>query len=113
MIGALYFGPTSELYKRLVVAEQKVDTLSVNVPANFDSSLFTILARVKTAADTLYVRDQILATVAAARSAMAPAGSSLMRSPTTGTRSPARWTARSGSRPWCPATPPIAARTTR
>ncbi len=53
--------------KKLVVTEQKVDELDVDVPASFDPSLFTVLARVKKAADTVYVRDQILATIAEAR----------------------------------------------
>jgi len=67
IIGALYFGPTSDLYKKLVVTEQKVDALAADVPNGVDASLFTVLARVKNAADTLYVRDQILATLAEAR----------------------------------------------
>ncbi len=66
MLGTLAFGETSDLYKKLVVAEQKVDELAVDVPASFDPSLFTVFARVKNAADTVYVRDQILATFAAA-----------------------------------------------
>lgn len=73
MLGAMYFGQTSELYKRLVVTEQKVDVLAASVPAGFDPSLFTILARVKKPSDALYVRDQILATVAAAREEAMPA----------------------------------------
>ncbi len=73
LIDALYFGQTSELYKRLVVAEQKVDSLDVDVPSSVDPSLFTVLARVKNPADTVYVRDQILATIAAARAGGAPA----------------------------------------
>ena len=47
ILGALYFGPTSDLYKRLVVSEQKVDELDTDVPASVDPSLFTVLARVK------------------------------------------------------------------
>ena len=73
ILAALYFGSTSELYKKLVVAEQKVDALDVDVPANVDASLFTVLARVKDPADAVYVRDQILATIATARSALSPA----------------------------------------
>jgi zinc protease len=73
ILGSLYFGPTSELYKRLVVSEQKVDELAVDVPNRFDPSLFTVLARVKQAADAVYVRDQILATFAAARASEVPA----------------------------------------
>src|SRR5215470_8551667 len=67
MLATLYFGRTSELYKKLVVSEQKVDELDVDVPASFDPSLFTVLARVKKAADAVYVRDQILSTIAEAR----------------------------------------------
>jgi zinc protease len=73
ILGALYFGPTSELYKRLVVTEQKVDELEGGAPASVDPSLFTVLARVKNPADSVYVRDQILATIAAARVSMVPA----------------------------------------
>jgi zinc protease len=69
MIGTLYFGQTSDLYKKLVVAEQKVDQLEVDVPSGFDPALFTVLARVKSPTDAVYVRDQILATAAHARTA--------------------------------------------
>ena len=37
MLGALYFGQTSDLYKKLVVAEQKVDELQADVPSSIDS----------------------------------------------------------------------------
>jgi zinc protease len=73
IIGALYFGPTSDLYKKLVVTEQKVDDLGPDVPNGVDPSLFTVLARVKKAEDTLYVRDQMLATLAEARNSLLPA----------------------------------------
>src|SRR4051794_14646002 len=66
MIGTLAFGETSDLYKKLVVTEQKVDQLLVDVPSSFDPSLFTVLARVKNPADAVYVRDQILGTFARA-----------------------------------------------
>jgi len=74
MLGAIYFGQTSDLYRKLVVAEQKVDVLETDVPSSVDSALFTVLARVKNAADAVYVRDQILATFAAARSGQVSAG---------------------------------------
>ena len=67
ILAALCFGPTSDLYKRLVVTEQKVDAMDVDTPAGVDPSLFTVLARVKNPADTVYVRDQILATIADAQ----------------------------------------------
>lgn len=73
MLGPLYFGPTSELYKRLVVVEQKVDELDASVPSPVDPSLFTVLARVKNPADAVAVRDAILATFAAAREGSVPA----------------------------------------
>jgi zinc protease len=73
LIAALYFGSTSDLYNRLVVQEQKVDALFVNNPSNVDLSLFTVFARVKNPADAVYVRDQILATIASARTSPVPA----------------------------------------
>ena len=73
ILGDLYFGPTSELYKRLVVTEQKVDELDAGAAASVDPSLFTVLARIKNPADAVYVRDRILATFAAARASMVPA----------------------------------------
>src|SRR5262245_18460047 len=73
ILDALYFGPTSELYKKLVVVEQKVDTLEVDEPMYLDPSLFTVMDRVKNPADAVYVRDVILSTIAAARSSLVPA----------------------------------------
>jgi zinc protease len=59
----LAFSPTSDLYQKLVVEEQKVATLSGAAPDNVDPGLFQIEARVKKAGDMDAVRDQILATV--------------------------------------------------
>src|SRR5215471_5368877 len=73
MIGAIFFGQTSDLYKKLVVAEQKVDQLLVDTPSSVDSALFTVMARVKNAADAVYVRDQILSAFAQARFGQVPA----------------------------------------
>ena len=67
MLAAIYFGQTSDLYKQLVVKEQKIDELDVDVPASVDPSLFTVIARVKNPADTVYVRDQIVKTIRTAR----------------------------------------------
>jgi zinc protease len=72
LLATLYFGRASDLYRKLVVVEQRVDALDVVTPANVDPSLFTVIARVKKPADTLYVRDQILATIAAARAFRMP-----------------------------------------
>ena len=73
LISALYFGQTSELYRRLVVREQMVDELTVSVPSTVDPSLMTVTARVKKPADTVAVRDGILATFVAARESIVPA----------------------------------------
>jgi zinc protease len=73
MLSALYFGPTSELYKRLVIGEQKVDALFADTPTGVDPSLLTIGARLKKAADATYVRDAILQTFATARETTIPA----------------------------------------
>jgi zinc protease len=61
----LAFSNTSDLYQKLVVQEQKADSISGNAPGNVDPSLFEITARVKKAADMDYVRDRILETVKA------------------------------------------------
>ncbi|MEX0784251.1 MAG: pitrilysin family protein [Dehalococcoidia bacterium] len=63
----LLFGETSDLYQRLVEREQKVDQLFPYMPSNQDPELATIMARVKSADDAVYVRDLILTTVAEAR----------------------------------------------
>ena len=61
----LAFSPTSDLYQKLVVQEQKADTLFGGAADHVDPSLFEITARVKKLDDMDYVRDQILATVKA------------------------------------------------
>jgi zinc protease len=64
----LYFGETSDTYKRLVEQEQKVDALFSDNPGNVDPSLTTVYARLKKMDDALFVRDEILKTFAEARS---------------------------------------------
>ena len=61
----LAFSNTSDLYQKLVVQEQKVDSISGRAPESVDPSLFAITARVKKTADLDYVRDGILETVKA------------------------------------------------
>ncbi|MGH9315530.1 MAG: M16 family metallopeptidase [Thermoanaerobaculia bacterium] len=63
----LYFGETSELHRRLVEEEQKVDQLLADSGGNADPSLVTVYARVKKLEDAVSVRDEILKTYAAAR----------------------------------------------
>ena len=49
----LTLGPTSDLYKRLVEDEQRVDQLFPYVPPNVDPYLATAFARVKSPADAV------------------------------------------------------------
>lgn len=66
----LNFGETSEVYKRLVEEEQRVDQLIPYFAPTQDPSLATVLARVKRAEDVIGVRDALLK--AAASAALAP-----------------------------------------
>jgi zinc protease len=63
----LWFGETSDLYKKLVESEQKIDRLYAFAPRNADPDLIQVFARLKKPEDALFVRDQILKTVARAR----------------------------------------------
>lgn len=63
----LYFGPTSDLYRRLVERDQLVDQFGGYVPANADPSLITTVSRLKRGSDALVVRDAILETFALAK----------------------------------------------
>jgi zinc protease len=64
-LAALAFSPSSDLYRKLVIDEQKVESLSGSAARSVDPTLFFVTARVKDAKDVDYVRDQILATVKA------------------------------------------------
>jgi zinc protease len=55
------FSENSELYKKLVLDEQKVDVLFPDYSDHVDAYLFSAVARVKDAADLEYVEQQILA----------------------------------------------------
>ncbi|HET9004569.1 MAG TPA: insulinase family protein, partial [Gemmatimonadaceae bacterium] len=74
MVSDIWFGQTSDIYKKLVVDEQKVDVLSASNSSNRDPELFSVFARLKDAKDAPYVRDEILRTIARARSEAIPAG---------------------------------------
>ncbi|MDZ7728069.1 MAG: insulinase family protein [Dehalococcoidia bacterium] len=64
----LYFGPTSELYRRLVEREQVVDQLIPYFPAHQDPYLASVFARLKDPKDAAYVRARMLETISEARS---------------------------------------------
>lgn len=57
------FSENSDLYKKLVIEEQKVDTLFPAYYDHLDPYLFSVIARVKKEADVEYVEQQILETV--------------------------------------------------
>ncbi|MBN2371846.1 MAG: insulinase family protein, partial [Vicinamibacteria bacterium] len=63
----LTYGPTSELYRRLVETDQIVDTMFPYFPANADPYLATVGARVKRLEDCPAVRDAVLKAAAEAR----------------------------------------------
>jgi zinc protease len=62
VISFLGFSPSSELYQKLYIEEQKVDVLEAENPDRVDPYLFTVFARVKQKADMNYVQQRILAT---------------------------------------------------
>ena len=73
LVAGIYFGPTSDIYRKLVVTEQKLDSFSANNSSSIDPGLFRITARLKDAKDAVYVRDEILRTINRARTELVPA----------------------------------------
>ena len=73
LVADLWFGPTSDIYRKLVVEERKVDQLGANNSSNKDPELFTVTARIKDPADAAYIRDELLRTVNRARTELLPA----------------------------------------
>ena len=67
MVANIWFGSTSDIYKKLVVDERRLDSFGAGNSSNVDPELFTISARLKNAADAPYIRDEILRTVDRAR----------------------------------------------
>ncbi len=63
LLDDLAFGLTSDLRKKLLLKEQKVQMLSGNVPMNRDQPLFSVYSMVKKAEDLNYVRDEIYRTL--------------------------------------------------
>jgi zinc protease len=64
----IHFGSTSDVYRKLVEQEQKVDQFFFAAgPGNVDPQLVYVFARAKRVDDVLYVRDEILRAIATAR----------------------------------------------
>lgn len=64
LLAPIAFGENSDLYRKLVLKEQKADLLEVEFDNKIDPELFTVYARVKNPQDVEYVRDEILKTFA-------------------------------------------------
>jgi zinc protease len=64
LLGQLAFGPQSELYKKLVLRQQKVEMLECDIPMNRDPSLFEIVAMVKRPEDVAAIDNEIRRTLA-------------------------------------------------
>lgn len=62
LLAPIAFGENSDLYQKLVLKEQKLDSLDVSFADRRDPELFLVGARVKDAKDMDYVRQQILDT---------------------------------------------------
>jgi zinc protease len=59
VLAELLFAERAPLYKKLVIEEQKVEDLTGGGEAHVDPNLFTVLARVKKAADLSYIESAI------------------------------------------------------
>jgi zinc protease len=68
LLAEIYFGPTSEIYQRLVVRDRLVDQFFASAPTNIDPGLFAIGARLTDAKHAQAVTDAIQATLVKARS---------------------------------------------
>jgi len=62
LLAPIAFGENSDLYQKLVLKEQKLDSLSYIFEDRSDPELFLVAAKLKDVKDTDYVRQQILAT---------------------------------------------------
>ncbi|MGW8257894.1 MAG: M16 family metallopeptidase [Thermoguttaceae bacterium] len=63
LLNDLAFGETSELYKKLVIREQKVEFLYADVPENRDMPLFKIITMIKNPQDIAAVEKDIEETI--------------------------------------------------
>jgi len=73
VLAALGFSQNSDLYQKLVIQQQTVDTLFGGAEDRVDPYLFTVLARVKKPADVGAVQEEILSTIKKLAAEPAPA----------------------------------------
>jgi len=63
LMGDLAFGENSDIYKKLVIQEQKVQFIASSIPMNRDLPLFEIYSMIKKEEDIGYVRDEVFKTI--------------------------------------------------
>lgn len=63
LLGDLAFGENSDLYKKLVIQEQKVQFIAASIPPNRDVPLFEIYSMVKKEEDVPSIRDEVYRTL--------------------------------------------------
>ncbi len=63
LLGDLAFGENSELYKKLVLKEQKVEFISGDFSFNRDPNLLIVYSMIKNEADIQYVKEEIEKTI--------------------------------------------------
>ena len=63
VLGRVAFGPNSDIYRRLVIEDQKVQSLSGDFGLNRDPNLLTVMAMVNNAGDLQAIKDEIRKTV--------------------------------------------------
>lgn len=63
LIGDLAFGENSDIYKKLVIQEQKVQFIQSSIPPNRDAPLFEFYSMVRKVEDINFVRDEVYKTL--------------------------------------------------
>jgi zinc protease len=73
LISSLGFSQTSELYQKLVIKEQKVDTIFADFEDHRDPYLLTVVARVKDPKDVEYTKAEIIKAFDSYKTTVVPA----------------------------------------
>jgi zinc protease len=63
LLGDLAFGESGDLYKKLVIQDQKVQFISCSTPFNRDMPLFEVYSMIKSDTDIENIRDQVYSTL--------------------------------------------------
>jgi zinc protease len=73
LISSLGFSQTSELYQKLVIKEQKVDTIFADFEDHRDPYLLTVVARVKDPKDIEYTKAELIKAFESYKTTLVPA----------------------------------------